>query len=135
MLYTLSQLSFAIDHALRQPATTSLNPRTLDEEFSHLLHQLLPWQPSRSSSLDKMLQLGALLYAKSITRLATAHVRPVVQRFISALGDATEEQQDMLPLRTWLFLVGAVAVAVRTGSKREGVVCGWNAEVEGNGLW
>ena len=115
MLLTVSELSHAIDHAQRHPTTTSLNPRTLDEEFSHMLHQLLSWQASHSSSIDEALQLGALLYAKSITRLATAHVRPIVQRLISALGNATEEQQNMLLLRTWSFLVGAVSV--RTGSK------------------
>ena len=38
----------------------------------------------------------------------------MVQRLISVLGNATEEQKDALPLRTWLFLVGAV---VRSSSK------------------
>ena len=112
MLYTLSQLSRALDHALRHPTTTSLNPRALDEDFSLLLHQLLSWRPSHSSSLDEALRLGALLYAKSITRSATAHVRPVVHRLISALDDAAQEQHGTLPLRTWLHLVGAVAVRV-----------------------
>ena len=112
MLCTLSQLSRAIDHALRHPATTSLDPRALDEDFSLLLHQLLSWRPSHSSCLDKALWLGALLYAESITRSATAHVRPMVQRLISALDDATREQHATLPLRMWLLLVGAVAVRV-----------------------
>lgn len=112
MLYTLSQLSRAIDHALRHPTTTSLNPRALDEDFSLLLHQLLSWRPSLSSSLDEALRFGALLYAKSITRSATTHVWPIVHRLISALNDAGQEQHDTLPLCTWLLLVGAVAVRV-----------------------
>ena len=117
MLYTLSQLSRAIDHALRHPTTTPLNPRALDEDFSLLLHQLLSWRPSHSSSLDEALRLGALLYAKSITRSVTAHVRPVVHRLISALDEAAQEQHGTLSLRTWLLLVGAVAVRVGSSER------------------
>ena len=108
----LLRLTFAIDHVLRDDST-SLHPRALDEDFIEIQHRLLLWHNNDSNAVDEGFRLGALIYAKSITRsisTVSCHTKILVQKLIDALA-IMRQTSEANPLMAWLCLMGCVAAS------------------------
>ena len=116
--FELLRLSFAIDHVLNN-TETPLHPRALDEDFMELQHKLLLWEKEEKSVYDEGFQIGALIYAKSVTRpinIIPSHTKVLVRKLVAAL---TGMHQKSAPrqLTIWLCLMGCIAVTQQSSQR------------------
>jgi hypothetical protein len=110
----------AIKYALSQKAAL-LDPRSLDEDFVLLQHELLTTTNIQKAGLTEACRLGALLYIRSVTRQihpAPKHPRPVVRNLGSTLVliDETAATTTM-PLLLWLIFMGGIAAGEGTAQR------------------
>ena len=116
--FELLRLSFAINHVLNN-TETSLHPRALDEDFMELQHKLLLWENAKKTAFDEGFKLGALIYAKSVTRpinIVPNHTKALVQKLTDTL---TSMHQNSAPktLVIWLCLMGYIAVTPQSSQR------------------
>lgn len=107
----LLHLSHAIGHVLNGNESL-LNACALDEDFMELQRDLLVWRNTKEDLLNEACRLGALIYAKSMTRsLNTLSKRSthLVQKLVSSLADFCQKPA-VIPLTVWLCFIGSIAV-------------------------
>jgi hypothetical protein len=110
----------AIKHALSQKAAL-LDPRSLDEDFVLLQHELLTTTNIHKTGLTEACRLGALLYIRSITRPidpVPKHPRPLVRNLGSTLATIDETAATtIMPLLLWLIFMGGIATGDGTAQR------------------
>ncbi|KAK5051454.1 hypothetical protein LTR84_003106 [Exophiala bonariae] len=116
LLLELSQLSFAIEHAMDSQAR--IDPLMFEEELLCLQYNLLIHALSTSPGLEKAYTLGALIYLQTLTRSApfmkSSSEALSKELKLSLLNLDTAEVSS--PLRFWLFIMGGL-VSSETSEK------------------
>lgn len=109
-LLDLSRFSQAIDFAFSRSGV-SLHPKAFDEDIIMIQHRLLSTPNVAESELATACRLGALIYAKTLTRekpFSPSSSKVVIPKLKSLLMGIVKEPRAAT-LLLWLYFMGGIA--------------------------